>query len=136
MASQTYTQCAVKGQGKIFATFRNDTRQGRIDFQIRNYGLNAITVKIDESEVDGSLAANLVGDTEIEPGGGVVSLAVNSAKGMLTLSSGSGNTGNSNVYVQAQFLGHTFYGGNISEMETINRSGFYDGDDIPGGVRD
>ena len=136
MASSTYGQYAVKGINLPFVTYRTDNRAGRIDFQIRNYGTNAVKVRIQESETDGTYPANLVADTLIQPGGGVVDLSINSAKGQVQLLSGSGNTANSNVYIQASFFGISFYGGNISDMEDLDRSGFYAGTDIPRGVRD
>jgi hypothetical protein len=136
MAGNTFGQYAVKGVNLPFVTYRTDNRAGRIDFQIRNYGLNAVKVRIQESEVNGTLPANLVPDTTIQPGGGVVDLSINSAKGQVQLLSGSGNTANSNIYVQASFFGISFYGGNIADMESIDRSGFYTGTDLPTGVRD
>lgn len=136
MASSTYGQYAVKGVNLPFVTYRTDNRAGRIDFQIRNYGTNAVKVRIQESELNGTYPANLVPDTLIQPGGGVVDLSVNSAKGQIQLLSGSGNAGASNVYIQASFFGISFYGGNISDMEGLERSGFYTGTDIPTGVRD
>jgi hypothetical protein len=136
MASSTYGQYAVKGVNLPFVTYRTDSRAGRIDFQIRNYGTNAVKIRIAESEVDGTYPANLVPDTLLQPGGGVVDMSINSAKGVVQLLSGSGNTAASNVYVQASFFGISFYGGNISDMEDLDRSGFYAGTDIPRGVRD
>jgi hypothetical protein len=136
MAGNTYGQYAVKGANVPIVNYRTDNRAGRIDFQIRNYGLNAVKVRIQESEVNGTLAANLVPDTLIQPGGGVVDLSINSAKGQVQLLSGSGNTAQSNIYVQASFFGISFYGGNIADMESIDRSGFTTGTDIPTGVRD
>jgi hypothetical protein len=136
MASSTFAQYAVKGSNVAFATYRTDNRAGRIDFQIRNYGLNPVLVRIEESELDGTFPANLVDDTLIQPGGAVVDLSINSAKGQVQLLSGSGSGSNSNVYVQAQFFGISFYGGNIADMESIDRSGFYVGTDLPTGVRD
>ena len=136
MASSTFGQYAVKGINLPFVTYRTDNRAGRIDFQIRNYGTNPVKVRIQESEVDGTLPANLVPDTLIQPGGSVVDLSINSAKGQVQLLSGSGNAANSNIYVQANFFGISFYGGNIADMESIDRSGFYAGTDLPTGVRD
>jgi hypothetical protein len=136
MANSTFGQYAVKGVNQNIVTYRTDNRAGRIDFQIRNYGLNAVKVRIQESEVNGTLAANLVPDTLIQPGGGVVDVSINSAKGQVSLLSGSGNTAQSNIYVQASFFGLSFYGGNIADMESIDRSGFTAGTDIPTGVRD
>ena len=136
MASNTYGQYAVKGINVPIVTYRTDERAGRIDFQVRNYGLNAVKIRIQESEVDGTLPANLVPDTLIQPGGGVVDLSINSAKGMVQILSGSGNTATSNIYLQASFFGISFYGGNIGDMESLDRSGFYTGTDIPRGVRD
>jgi hypothetical protein len=136
MASSTYGQYAVKGVNLPFVTYRTDNRAGRIDFQIRNYGTNAVKVRVQESELDGTYPANLVADTLIQPGGGVVDVSINSAKGQIQLLSGSGNTANSNVYIQASFFGISFYGGNISDMEGLDRSGFYTGTEIPRGVRD
>ena len=136
MAGNTYGQYAVKGVNVPFVTYRTDNRAGRIDFQIRNYGLNAVKIRIQESEVNGTLAANLVPDTLIQPGGGVVDVSINSAKGQVQLLSGSGNTAASNIYVQASFFGISFYGGNIADMESIDRSGFTAGTDLPTGVRD
>ena len=136
MASSTFGQYAVKGVLQPFVTYRTDFRIGRIDFQIRNYGDNVVKVQVQESEVDGSLNTLVVGDTLINVGGGVVDLSVNVAKGQVQLLSGSGNTANSNVYVQAQFFGHSFYGGNLADMESLNRSGWSAGTDLPTGVRD
>lgn len=136
MANSTFGQYAVKGVNVPFVSYRTDNRAGRIDFQIRNYGVKAVKVRIQEPEVNGTLAANLVPDTLIQPGGGVVDLSINSAKGQVQLLSGSGNTAASNIYVQASFFGISFYGGNIADMESIDRSGFYTGTDIPIGVRD
>jgi len=136
MASSTYGQYAVKGVNLPFVTYRTDNRAGRIDFQIRNYGTIAVKVRVQESELDGTYPANLVADTLIQPGGGVVDVSINSAKGQIQLLSGSGNTANSNVYIQASFFGISFYGGNISDMEGLDRSGFYTGTEIPRGVRD
>ena len=136
MAGNTYGQYAVKGVNQNIVTYRTDNRAGRIDFQIRNYGLNAVKIRIQESELNGTLAANLVPDTLIQPGGGVVDVSINSAKGLVQMLSGSGNTATSNIYVQASFFGISFYGGNIADMESIDRSGFYTGTDIPFGVRD
>jgi len=136
MASSTFGQYAVKGVNLPFVTYRTDNRAGRIDFQVRNFGVNAVKVRIQESEIGGTFPANLVPDTLIQPGGGVVDLSINSAKGVVQLLSGSGNTAASNVYVQASFFGISFYGGNLGDMESLDRSGFYTGTDIPTGVRD
>ena len=136
MASSTFGQYSVTGVNKAFVTYRTDNRAGRIDFQIRNYGLNPVLVRIEECELDGTLPANLVDDTLIQPGGGVVDLSINSAKGQVQLLSGSGSGSNSNVYVQANYFGISFYGGNIADMESLDRSGFYAGTDLPFGVRD
>jgi hypothetical protein len=135
MASSTYGQYAVKGTLTPFVTYRTDFRVGRIDFQIRNYDpVNAIKVQVQESEVDGTLAQLVVGDTLINPGGGVIDLSVNVAKGQVQLLSGSGNTASGNVYVQAQFFGLSFYGGSFGDMEDLNRSGTT-GTDIPPGAK-
>src|SRR6267142_6105620 len=123
MASSTFGQYAVKGVNLPFVTYRTDNRAGRIDFQVRNFGVNAVKVRIQESEIGGTFPANLVPDTLIQPGGGVVDLSINSAKGVVQLLSGSGNTAASNVYVQASFFGISFYGGNLGDMESIDRSG-------------
>lgn len=137
MASSTYGQYAVKGVLKPFVTYRTDFRVGRIDFQIRNYDpVNAVKVQVQESEVDGSLNTLVVGDTTIQPGGGVVDLSVNVAKGVVQLLSGSGNTANANVYVQANFFGLSFYGGSFGDMEDLDRSGWTAGTDIPRGIRE
>jgi len=136
MASSTFGQYAVKGVNQPFVTYRTDNRAGRIDFQIRNYGTNAVKIRVAESELDGTLAANLVPDTLIQPGGAVVDVTINSAKGQVQLLSGSGNTAASNIYVQASFFGISFYGGNIADMESLDRSGFYAGTDLPRGIRD
>ena len=136
MSSHTYGHYPCKRQNYPCVTYRTDFRAGRIDFQIRNYGLQPVKVRIEEAEVDGSFPANVVDDTLIMPGGGVVDLAINSAKGLVRILSGSGNENNGGIYVQAQFLGHTFYGGNLYDMESLDRYGFYGGTDIPRGVRD
>lgn len=135
MATQTFGQYGVSGVNKPIVTYRTDLRAGRIDFQIRNYGTASVKVRIAEAEVDGTLAANLVNDTAVNPGG-VIDLSINSAKGTVTIYSGSGNTGSSNIYLSANFFGLSFYGGNLSDMESINRSGFFAGTDLPTGVRD
>jgi hypothetical protein len=142
MASNTYGQYAVKGINTPFVTYRTDFRVGRIDFQIRNYGDNPVKVQVQESEVDGTGTVVVAGDTLINVGGGVVDLAINVAKGQVQLLSGSGNTANSNIYLQAQFFGHTFYGGNVGDMESLTASGWTTGGvdaqgrTLPGGVRD
>jgi hypothetical protein len=136
MASSTYGIYAVKGTSQPFVTYRTDFRVGRIDFQIRNYGENPVKIQVQESEVNGSLARVVVNDTTIQVGGGVIDLPVNIAKGQVQLLSGSGNTAASNVHVQATFFGLSFYGGNLADMESINRSGWTAGTDLPKGIRD
>jgi hypothetical protein len=124
MSTQTFGQYGVSTiPSTPFVTYRTDFRVGRIDFQVRNYGINPVIIRAAESEVDGSLPANLVGNTLINPDG-VVTFSVNSAKGIVQLLSGSGSgLLSSNVFVSANFLG-SFYGGNISDMEDLTRSGF------------
>src|ERR1700751_485800 len=129
MASSTFCQYAVKRINLPFVTYRTDNRAGRIDFQIRNYGTNPVKVRIQESEAEGTLPANLVPDTLIQPGGAAVELSISSAKGQVQLLSGPGNAANSNIYVQANFFGISFYGVNMADMESLDRSGFYTGTD-------
>jgi len=136
MASSTYGIYAVKGVSQAFVTYRTDFRVGRIDFQIRNYGEQPVKIQIKESEVNGTLARVVVGDTTIQVGGGVIDLPVNIAKGQVQLLSGSGNTANSNVHVQATFFGLSFFGGNLADMESLDRSGWTAGTDLPTGIRD
>jgi hypothetical protein len=136
MASSTYGIYAVKGVSTPFVTYRTDFRVGRIDFQIRNYGDSPVKVQIRESEVNGTSSSVVVNDTLISVGGGVVDLPVNVAKGQVQLLSGSGNLSASSVHVMATFFGLSFYGGNIGDMESLDRSGWTAGTDIPRGVRD
>jgi hypothetical protein len=136
MASSTYGIYAVKGVSTPFVTYRTDFRVGRIDFQIRNYGDSPVKVQIRESEVNGTSSSVVVNDTLISVGGGVVDLPINVAKGQVQLLSGSGNLAASSVHVQATFFGLSFYGGSISDMESLNRSGWTAGTDLPTGVRD
>jgi hypothetical protein len=123
--TQTFGQYAVSQiPSTPFVTYRTDFRVGRIDFQVRNYGINPVVIRAAESEVDGTLAANLVNNTLINPDG-VVTFSVNSAKGIVQLLSGSGSgLLSSNVFVSANFMGLSFYGGNLSDMEDLTRSGF------------
>jgi hypothetical protein len=136
MASSTYGIYAVKGVSQPFVTYRTDFRVGRIDFQLRNYGDNPVQIKIQESEVNGTASSVVVNDTLINVGGGVVDLPINVAKGQVQLLSGSGNTAASSVHVMATFFGLSFYGGNLADMEDLNRSGWTAGTDLPTGVRD
>jgi hypothetical protein len=136
MASSTYGIYAVKGVSQPFVTYRTDFRVGRIDFQLRNYGDNPVQIQIQESEVNGTSSSVVVDDTLINVGGGVVDLPINVAKGQVQLLSGSGNTAASSVHVMATFFGLSFYGGNLADMEDLNRSGWTAGTDLPTGVRD
>ena len=136
--TQTYGQYAVKGAATPFVTYRTDWRVGRINFTFRNFGDNTVKIQIQEFEVDGTYPKLLFdgSSSPIVNGGGTLEVSVNSAKGQVQLLSSSGNTANSNVYVTADFMGMSFYGGNLADMESLNRSGFFTGTDIPGGIRD
>lgn len=135
MATSNLGHFSVKGVSIPFAVFRTDFRVGRVDFSFRNLDKKAVAVNITESEVDGTLPALLAGDVVIQPGG-VASVSINSAKGLVSLNSGSGNLNSAHVLVDANYLGATFWGGTLSLLENLPNTGFSGPNLTPGGVRD
>lgn len=125
--SSFYTFGNVSGQNTDVAGFYNDGKAGRIDFLVSNLGNASVDVAVQERNVDGSNTYQLAAAT-IKPGG-QASLACSSIKGVLALVSGSGNTGESYVRVDAVYHG-TYGRGTLAHKERIAKTGFT-GSDIP-----
>jgi hypothetical protein len=118
----------VSGASAEATGFYNDGKCGRINFEITSISGSAVSVAVSESNLDGSGTVVIGAPVTLQPGG-QVNIAINSVKPVVKIISGSGNTGEAFVRVDALYLG-TFGRGTLGLKEKNDRTGF-SGAEIP-----
>lgn len=119
---------SVTGASQEIAGFYNDGKAGRINFLVTHISGSAVSIAARESKLDGSSSAVIASPQTLNVGG-QITVSVNSVKEVLSLISGSGNTGEAYVRIDAIYLG-TYGRGTLGLKERNPKTGF-SGADIP-----
>lgn len=117
----------VNGKSVEVMGIYNDGKSGLIQLLINSLTGNAVVLKVQGSELDGTGVVAL-GTVTVNPGA-QASAVVNSVKPLITVLSDTSNTGEAYVRIDANYLG-AFGHGTLSLKERIAKKGFY-GADVP-----
>lgn len=117
-----YCQFNANGAGNKVARFRSNRKIGRIDFQIRNLGSEAVTLALYETNAEGVSEVKVGSDLSLAAGG-INTISAASSKPLLIVRTATGNTGASLVQIDAMFLGRPLYG-QATLDENLPNNGF------------